>query len=117
MSKGKGRTKTTARRPGAQRALRTTELAAGSRAAGRATRGSAIADEEGSTKAPRTRAERRAAATRKRGPSRTRARHHGADLAMVQLDDAGLIRRGAGHKRDVDNAETGSRRARIKRRG
>jgi hypothetical protein len=106
MSKAKGRTKTIARRPGAQRALRTTELAAGSRAAGRATRGSAIAGEVGSTKAPHTRAERRAAATRKRGPSRTRARHHGADAAMVQLDDAGIIRRGAGRKRAADNAES-----------
>jgi hypothetical protein len=113
MSKAKGRTKSVARRGGAQPALRTTGLAAGSRPAGRATRGSAIATETGSTKAPRTRAERRAAASRKRGPSRTRSRHHGFDAAVAQLDEAGITRRGAGLKREIDRAATGDNRGRT----
>src|SRR5688572_31465448 len=105
MSKAKGRTRTTSRKPGAQRGLRTTDLTAGSRPAGRATRGSAIATEEGSTKSPRTRAERRAAASRKRGPSRTRARRHGLDAVMAQLDEVApdLRRRAAGLKREVSS--------------
>jgi hypothetical protein len=93
--------------------LRTANLAAGSRPAGRATRGSAIAGETGSTKAPRTRAERRAAASRKRGPSRTRARRHGVDAAMAQLDQAGMTRRGARRKREIDRAATGDRTGRT----
>src|SRR5687767_4668978 len=101
MSKKKGGTRTIARWPGAQPGLRTTGLAAGSRAAGRATRGSAIATETGSTKAPLTRAERRAAASRKRGPSRTRSRRHGFDAPLAQLRDAGMTRRGAGLKREI----------------
>jgi hypothetical protein len=112
MSKAKGRTRTTARKPGAQRALRTTNLTAGSRPAGRATRGSAIATETGSTKSPRTRAERRAAATRKRGPSRTRARRHSRDAAMVQLEEAGMTQRAAGRKRDLEQETASDRRVR-----
>lgn len=113
MSKSKGRTRTTARRPGAARGLRTRDLTAGSRPAGGATRGSAIAGETGSTKAPRTRAERRAAATRKRGPARKPPRRHGVDAAMAQLDAAGMARRGAGKKREIDREAVGDRRGRT----
>jgi hypothetical protein len=111
MSKAKGRTRTRtiARKPGARKALRTTDLTAGSRPAGRATRGSAIAGDTGGTKAPRTRAEGRAAATRKRGPSRTRARHTVGDAAIAQLAQAGMTRRGAGRKRELDEVALGGR--------
>jgi hypothetical protein len=112
MSKHRRR-KTIARKPGAQAALRTTDLTAGSRPAGGASRGSAIATEMGSTKSPRTRAERRAAASRKRGPARTRSRRHGFDKALAQLAEAGMTRRGSGLKREIDLAETGDRRGRI----
>lgn len=90
------------RRSGAKPGLRTTGLAAGSRPAGRATRGSAIATEAGSTKSPRTRAERRAAASRKRGPSRTPPKHHGRDAAMAELDAAGITARAAGEKAETE---------------
>jgi hypothetical protein len=105
MGKATGRTstRTTARKPGARKGLRTTNLTAGSRAAGRATRGSAIAGDTGGTKAPRTRAEGRTAATRKRGPSRTRARHTGVEDAMAQLNEAGVTRRAGGRKREIDD--------------
>lgn len=113
MSKTRGRLRTVARRrSGAQKGLRTTGLAAGSRPAGGATRGSAIATETGSTKAPRTRAERRAAASRKRGPSRTRSHRHGFDAAMAQLEQAAITRRGARLKREIDLAAVGDRRGR-----
>ncbi len=113
MSKSKGRTRTTARRAGARKGLRTTGLAAGSRPAGRATRGSAIAGDTGGTRSPRTRAEGRAAATRKRGPSRTRSRRHDTDAAMQALAAAGMTRRGSGRKR-VDLEDGGNRRGQTR---
>jgi hypothetical protein len=119
MSKAKGRTRTrtTARKAGAKKALRTTNLTAGSRPAGRATRGSAIADDTGGTKSPRTRAEGRTAATRKRGPSRTRARRTAGDAAIAQLGQAGMTRRGAGRKREIDEVPLGGGTGAIGTRG
>jgi hypothetical protein len=45
--------------------------------------------------------------------SRIRSRRHGSDAAIVQLDGAGMTRRGAGLKREIDRDATGERRGRT----